>query len=102
MTIIVEKDEHGDFADPEVYVYSKNRDFNNWVKDYRRIICQSGLFCKAIIRTNSKPQYSEIVYGPYWKIQERTQEVEREKSNSAGFHLIGIALPDARKIWSIK
>lgn len=102
MTIIVDKDEHGDFADLEVFVVCKNRNFDDWVKDYRQMICQSERFCKALIRTNSQPQYSEVAYGPYWKIQERTQEVEKEKSNSAGFDIIGVALPDARKIWKIK
>ena len=102
MTIIVEKDEHGDFATPEVYAHSKNRDFNDWMRDYKRMICKSERFCKAIIRTNSRPEYSEIVYGPYWRLQERTQEVEKEKSNAACFTLIGVALPDARKIWSTK
>lgn len=102
MTIIVDKDNHGHFATPEVYAYSKNRDFNDWVRDYKRMVCHSGRFCKAIIRTNSNPQYSEIVYGPYWRLQERTEEVEKERSTAASFELIGVALPDARKIWKIK
>jgi hypothetical protein len=102
MTIIVDKDERGDFATTEAYSSFKDKDFDELVKDYRRMICKSDRFCKAIIRTNSRPEYSEIVYGPYWKIQERTQEIEKERSVATSFSLIGIALPDARKIWSMK
>ena len=102
MKFIIESDERGDFVSPELYVYSKNRDFNEWLSHYNKILVYSDKFCKGKVYSNENYQNSEIVYGTYQDINARCAELGKEIGCRTSFSLIGVALPYPKKIWKIK